>query len=287
MPLCIFSGTRFVNVWNLLVALVRYLLCGMLWAWTALLTSAVVAMPQPSVKPTHAANLVRLAAEDNWPPFSDEQGNGISRDIVRAALASQGYQLETIAMPYARALHETAQGKVDGCWNVTRQQSTAAQYVLPSNALFQAQASFYYRHAGLHYQSVSDIPDGTVVGVILGYEYGDLYEQHKHRFKLVEVSTHAQLIQLLVSGKLEVTIFFDDVLAYYLAKPDFAKVRLVRGHVNHVSDIFVAFSKRNSRSVEYANALDAGLRELKRSGLYDKLMQQLPVPPPAAALDQR
>lgn len=239
-----------------------------------LLATGLAAMPQSSAASATNSKKVRIAAEDNWPPFSDERGQGLSKQLVQAALAASGYQIETIAMPYARALHETAQGDVDGCWNVTRQQSTLDQYLLHQTPLFQARASFYYHDNVQSYRSVADIPDDTVVGVILGYEYGDLYEQHKQRFKLVEVSTHGQLIQLLDAGKLDVAIFFDDVLAYYLRKPEFQQVKLLRGHTNHVSDIFVAFTKNKTRSVELATALDRGLAELKRNGTYQRLLEQ-------------
>jgi hypothetical protein len=77
----------------------------------------VSAVSQDDVAPTDSAMLIRIAAEDNWPPFSDHQGKGLS-------------------------------------------------------------------------------------------------EQHKHRFKRVEVSTHAQLIGLLNTNKLDLAIFFDDVLLY-------------------------------------------------------------------------
>ncbi|HAT42515.1 MAG TPA: amino acid ABC transporter substrate-binding protein [Rheinheimera sp.] len=239
-----------------------------------LLAFGLAAMPQSATSPATNSKKVRIAAEDNWPPFSDERGQGLSKQLVQAALAASGYKIETIAMPYARALHETAQGDVDGCWNVTRQQSTLDQYLLHQTPLFQARASYYYHGKVRPYRSVADIPNNTVVGVILGYEYGDLYEQHKQRFKLVEVSTHGQLIQLLDAGKLDLAIFFDDVLAYYLHQPEFQQVKLLRGHTNHVSDIFVAFTKNQARSVELATALDRGLAELKRSGTYQRLLEQ-------------
>lgn len=242
------------------------LVCGVCVFWSL---SVSAFSPDPSMAPT----VIRIAAEDNWPPFSNEKGQGLSQQLVSAAFASQGFAIETIAMPYARALHETAQGDVDACWNVTRQQSTLETYLLHQTPLFRVQASFYYHQQRLNYRSVQDIPDGTVVGVILGYEYGDLYEQHKQRFKLVQVSTHQQLIQLLASNKLDLAIFFDDVLDYYLQQPELRRVKLLRGQPNHVSDIFVAFDKKNPRSTEYAKALDAGLQHLHHTGAYRQLMQ--------------
>lgn len=217
---------------------------------------------------------VRIAAEDNWPPFSDENGKGLSTQLVSAAFARSGYRIETIAVPYARALHYTAQGKTEACWNVTRQANTERDYLLHQQPLFQAASSFYFHGVAKNYRSVAEIPDGTVVGVILGYEYGDLFEQHKKRFQLVEVSTHPQLIALLQHDKVQLAIFFDDVLAYYLAQPALRQIRLEKGQLNHVSDIYVAFSRVSPRSEVLAQALDAGLKELQRNGDYQRLLRQ-------------
>jgi polar amino acid transport system substrate-binding protein len=219
--------------------------------------------------------LIRIAAEDNWPPFSDHQGLGLSEQLVKAAFATQGYQITTVVVPYARALHSTRQGDTDACWNVTRQRNTEQEFTLHKIPLFTADSSFYYYQKPQPYLSVAQIPDGAVVGVILGYEYGDLYEQHKQRFKLVEVSTHAQLIGLLNTNKLDLAIFFDDVLRYYLQQEGSKANNIQRGKLNYRSEIYLAFSKENPQSSKRATALDAGIAALKKSGVYQQMLLQI------------
>jgi polar amino acid transport system substrate-binding protein len=249
-------------------------LWGKLLLWLVFITPAFVFAAAQLPGAEHNKLPVRIAAEDNWPPFSDEKGKGLSAQLVSAAFARSGYKIETVVVPYARALYYTAKGKTDACWNVTRQANTERDYLLHQQPLFQAPSSFYYHKLAKNYRSVTEIPDGTVVGVILGYEYGDLFEQHKKRFQLVEVSTHPQLISLLQHNKVELAIFFDDVLDYYLAQQAFRQIRLQKGQLNHVSDIYVAFSRATPRSAELANALDAGLTELQRSGDYLRMLKQ-------------
>lgn len=244
------------------------------WLLLVLSTPALAVTPDAvrAAESGHAP--VRIAAEDNWPPFSDEKGKGLSSMLVSAAFAQSGYKIETVVVPYARALYYTAKGKTDACWNVTRQANTERDYVLHQQPLFQAASSFYYHRLAKSYRSVAEIPDGAVVGVILGYEYGDLYEQHKKRFQLVEVSSHPQLIALLQHDKVELAIFFDDVLDYYLAQPAMRQIRLQKGQLNHLSDIYVAFSRATPRSKALAEALDAGLIALQRSGDYQRMLRQ-------------
>jgi polar amino acid transport system substrate-binding protein len=234
--------------------------------------SAVSQDERPSAEPTMP---IRIAAEDNWPPFSDSQGQGLSEQLVKAAFATQGYQITTVVVPYARALHFTSQGTTDACWNVTRQHNTEQEFTLHKIPLFTADSSFYYYRTLQPYDSAAQIPNGTVVGVILGYEYGDVYEQHKHRFQLVQVSTHSQLIGLLNSGKLDMAIFFDDVLGYYLQKKGIKAQHIQRGKLNYRSEIYLAFSKENPQSSKRAAALDAGITELKKSGVYQQLLLRI------------
>ena len=223
--------------------------------------------------------VVSIAAEDNWPPFSDERGRGLSTAIVSAAYKLAGYQIKTIAVPYARALYYTEHNTTNGCWNVTRQRSTKQKFLFHEIPLFKAASSFYYFKTAKSYQSVADIPDKAIVGVILGYEYGDLFEEHKARFQLVEVSNHEQLLALLNDDKLDLAIFFDDVLNYYLERLKRKDLQIVRGNLNYISEIFVAFNRDDLENKARAAALDHGLRLLHENGDYQKLLKQFSISP--------
>lgn len=240
------------------------------FVWVIVLwSSAVHAVPSTSSAPE---KIVTIAAEDNWPPFSDEKGRGLSYTLVQAALRQSGYQLKTVVVPYARALYYTEHNMVDGCWNVTKQQSTSSRFLLHQVPLFRASSSFYYYKKAKTFTSVATIPNRTVVGVILGYEYGDAFEKHKQRFNLVEVSTHEQLVKLLQADKLDVALFFDDVLSFYLKQWQLSDPLIIRGEENFVSELFIAFDKNNEHSQMKADALDQGLRQLQQSGEYQRLM---------------
>lgn len=241
------------------------------FAWMLLGAPAAWSVPATAVSPD---KIITIAAEDNWPPFSDEKGRGLSYTLVQAALRQSGYQLKTVVVPYARALYYTEHNMVDGCWNVTKQQSTKSRFLLHQVPLFRASSSFYYYKTAKSFSSVATIPNRTVVGVILGYEYGDEFEQHKKRFHLVEVSTHEQLVKLLQADKLDVALFFDDVLSFYLKQWQLSDPLIIRGEENFVSELFIAFDKNNQQSQQKADALDQGLLQLQQSGQYQRLMDE-------------
>jgi polar amino acid transport system substrate-binding protein len=219
------------------------------------------------------ADTVMIAAEDAWPPFSDEQGMGLSYELANAAFATQGLTLQTQSVPYARALNLAMSGEVDACWNVTRQTSTEAVFLFGNEPLFRTSASFYYKRGKeKNYRSSADIPDGTRIAVINGYEYGEIFENNRARFQLVEVSKQKQMMALLQNERADMAIFFDLVFDFTILSSPYQSGQFSRGEINHVSDIFIAFNRDNPRSAELAQALDNGLKVLHNDGRYDEIM---------------
>lgn len=222
--------------------------------------------------PVRAGSL-NIAAEDAWPPLSDDQGMGYSRDLAVAAFQTAGITLNVQTVPYARALSMTQSGETDACWNVTRQPSTEAHFLFGEEPLFRVSASYYFK-AGKqqNFQGPADIPDGTRVAVINGYEYGAEFEKHRSRLRLVEVSKQKQMLSLLANERVDVAIFFDRVFDYTMAHSHFDPELFARGNINHISDIYIAFNPQNPQAPVYAKALDEGLRILKKNGEYDRIM---------------
>lgn len=201
-----------------------------------------------------------LAAEDSWPPFSRSDGEGISQQIIKKACATAGINVEFIVVPYARALQMVKANEVDGAFNVTKQQSTLSEFKFGQEPLLQAPASFYYpSHSQLNFKSISDVPNNTVIALILGYEYGELYEANRQRFKEIRVSNQTQIINLLLRNRVDMAIMFDDVAEYYLSQMQLANDSIKKGNLNHVSDIYVAFN-RSPELQSVIDKLDTGLR---------------------------
>ena len=86
---------------------------------------------------------IKLAAENSWPPFSNETGEGISKDIIQRAFYHVGVEVEFIVVPYARALRMAQLGKVDGAFNVTKQKSTTDKFAFGKVPILQVKASFF------------------------------------------------------------------------------------------------------------------------------------------------
>lgn len=214
-----------------------------------------------------ASQIVLLAVEDSWPPYATHDGTGISRTIVESAFEKVGFQVEFIVVPYARALKMAEKGEVDGVFNVTRQASTEQRFYFGKYPILQAKASFYYAPNYHHeYQSIAQHPSKLNFALIIGYEYGNQFEALKSKFNEVRVNNQEQIIRLLMSGRVEAAIMFDEVAAYTLKEMKLERNVIQKGAVNHVSDIYVAFSKSAKRKgvKGMMQALDRGLEAIKK-----------------------
>ncbi|KXI30327.1 transporter substrate-binding domain-containing protein [Paraglaciecola hydrolytica] len=211
----------------------------------------------------HAKNKIVLAAEDSWPPFSRSDGEGISQQTILQAYQLVGVEVEFVVVPYARALHMAKMGEADGAFNVTKQQSTIAQFSFGEEPLLQAKASFYYPSTShLDFTSINEAPDSLVIALILGYEYGESYEMNRSRFKEIRVSNQIQIINLMLKNRVDMAIMFDDVAEFYLSKMQVPTTILKKGQVNHISDIYVAFN--NKPEIQpLIDKLDLGLRLMR------------------------
>lgn len=215
---------------------------------------------------THSAlaEVVKLAAEDSWPPFAKPDGSGISKAIIEKAYSYTGTKVEFVTVPYARALLMAEQGKVHGAFNVAKQASTESSYAFGEYPLLQVSASFYYPpNSELDYSELSDIPDNTSVATIIGYEYGNQYEAHKGRFLESKVSSQRQIIKMLMIGRIDMAIMYDDVAAYTLDEMGIDKSDIIRGKLSHTSDIYIAFNKELANS-EVISKLDIGLKAIEQ-----------------------
>jgi polar amino acid transport system substrate-binding protein len=217
----------------------------------------------------------KLAVENSWPPYATINGSGYSVDIVKQAYKLVGEEIEFIVVPYSRALNMTLSDKVIGCFNVTKQADNADVYYFGLTPILKADSSFYLiRNSKKSYKKLSELPDGFKIGLIIDYEYGDMYETHKSRFKESRVSSQKQIIQMLELGRIDGAIMFDKVAKYTLMKMK-KNINLInKNFLVHTSDIYVAFNKSNPKSRALAKLLDKGLALLKRNGDYKKIFSQ-------------
>ena len=207
---------------------------------------------------------VKLAVENSWPPYADNSGNGISKKIIQEAYNAVGINVSFVVVPYARALKMAEHGIVGGAFNVTKQESTVAKFNFHNTPLLKSTASFYYpKSSTLDFLDIKDVAEQTSIALIIDYEYGEQYEALKYRYNEVRVSTQHQIIELLKTGRIDMAIMFDEVAKFTLEELNLPMNTIRKGHVNHVSDIYVAFTQKRDVS-EKISLLDSGLQKARQ-----------------------
>lgn len=217
---------------------------------------------------------ILLGAENSWPPYSDENGQGISTSLIEAAFAKVGITPSFKVLPYSRVLHDLKSGKIDGGYNVARQSTTIDKYVFGKEPLLLAKTYWYFipnKHPQI--KSIEDAPDQFKIGTILDYEYGDIYEVQRNRFKEFQLSKQSQIIRMLQQGRLDAGLMSEREAEFALKEMKLPINTLEKRFINHVDEIYLVFSLKHERSTWLAEQFDKGLIALKESGEYERLAE--------------
>jgi len=216
-----------------------------------------------------------IAAEDSVPPFSDKNGQGISINIINAVFKQSPYKVKYISVPYARALKMLTLGQVDGAFHVTKDVNNKDVFLFGIEPLLTLNSHFFYStNSTINYSSLKEIPDGTSVAVMLGFEYGNDYLKHKDRFKIIQVNSQKQIIKLLLANRITMGIMYKSIALQKLTEMSLAKESIRQGHFNSSSDSFLVFNKNDQTSVGLVNYFDLELKRLKQSGEYQQILSQ-------------
>jgi len=217
------------------------------------------------------AKTIKLAAEDNWAPYAESSGSGLSHSLINSAFSRVGIKVDSIVVPYARAVVMAKKGIVDGVFNLIKQASTQDQFIFGKQALFSATASFYQNNQSpLDVESKWQLPQNTKVGIIDGYEYGDELSELPN-IQIIKLSNHHQLINLLLLNRIDTAIMYDLVAEQYIDQMRVAS-EIGSTFINHTGQVYLAFSKENPESEYLAQMLDTGLTALKNDGSYQQIM---------------
>lgn len=248
-------------------------------AWIcAWLLSNLLAMPMFAENlakhtPPDTSISIRLGAEDSWPPYSDEHGQGISTELIKAAFAKSGVIPNIQTLPYARVLHDLSSGKIDGGYNVTLQSTTKNKFLFGKVPLLTVESYWFFRSGTFtQIKRIEDIPATFRVGIIRDYEYGDIYEQHRQRFTEIQLTQQSQIIRMLRQGRIDAAVMFDREAEFALQKIGLDKSALDKRFINHRGDVYLAFSHKSPRALWLSQELDKGLLMLKESGEYDRIL---------------
>ncbi|MDH2433478.1 transporter substrate-binding domain-containing protein [Pokkaliibacter sp. MBI-7] len=215
-------------------------------------------------------------AGDPWPPYLDDkrQDQGIATQIAREALALEGYQVEMIFVPWARALEGTRSGMfdmiIDAWWDSDRSRDFMfSRPYLDSSVKFLKRKSDPFSYQGI--ESLS----GKNIALIRGYAYNDVFLRNTN-YNRLEVRAFAQGINMLLEGRIDLMPENETVARYYLLQNNPHALQQLTFSDNPLSQnlLYAMAGYANPRHAELIEAFNRGLMKLVQNGRYDALLRE-------------
>ncbi|GJN52357.1 substrate-binding periplasmic protein [Pseudomonas tohonis] len=218
------------------------------------------------------AERVTLAAEDDWAPYSviGQDGSspeGFAVDLVRAAFATQGVEVDFLTVPFSRCLFYAQGTRAVGCFDVTITEANREQYIWHPTPLFEEGLAIFGRaddpHTGMGAKDLA----GKLVGITNGYTYPTSFMEDP-AIRRHSANSDSQLLQMLVAGRLDY-ILLNTMPGYMRIEQDphlRGKVKLTG--VLQTDGFWVAFSKAHPDGARMARLFEKGLQALHKNGRY-------------------
>lgn len=212
-----------------------------------------------------------IAVEDDAAPWSQRDGTGFANDVVRAAFNATGVEVELSVVPYARCKDMAVKGKSAACLSMSWLPEFAGKIVFAEEPLFLCYADYF---AGskrpLHATQEDELPRGTVVGIVSGYEYPpSVYALKEKGIVVFEESESEELnLKKLSKGRIDAAL-----VNYNETKP--AELLLARAGVagqvkqafrSGVLRSFIGFSTKHPQGMKALEKFNEGHRIIVSNG---------------------
>ncbi|QTN26938.1 transporter substrate-binding domain-containing protein [Rhodoferax sp. AJA081-3] len=222
-----------------------------------------------------ASERIRIGAEDDWSPYSSSvkgKPQGFAVDLVRAAWAAAGVEVELVPLPYARCMKEVDRGDLAGCFNTLRDPVQESRYRWHQQALFQARIGIYGRVTPGVVPKPLGLEGlrGKRIGTTHGYDYGAAFDGDPTMLR-DEAPSDLSSLRKLVAGRVDYALVFDRV-ANAIAKshPDLGKGFALHG-VLVAPQLYLSFSPKYPDIDRMVSLFDQGLAKVRKSGEYARI----------------
>lgn len=235
-----------------------------------------------------AADVVRIASDDSYPPYSYVQDGvavGIYPKILRAIFADlPQYRLQILPMPWKRALQQTELGEFLGILAPYRRQSRP--WMAYSEPLYQERLGLFCRNEVVAKMTGKPFPEGYAglrfannAGFKVG---GDAFDAMAAQGKIVveEVSSTELNLRKLASGKVDCYINDRDVILWEWARVTAVDTNLKTtfAEIGELSreDAYLGLTTANTFpfQADFVMQFNRRLLQLKASGELDRIVRE-------------
>lgn len=233
----------------------------------ALLLALLLGLPLVAAAEEFAP--LRVAVDNNWPPFrmSDAQGQlrGLDFDLLDELSRRTGLRFEIQVVPWARTLAAMRNGQVQMMTGLARtaERETFIDYLQPS--YYSCSPRFYgppqRAEAITEYAQLR----GPRIGYVLESAYFQAFDSDSELTK-VGVKNEQQLLQMQLRGRVDLLVGTDCQLDYQLRDPALgSRVVKLAYRPDSTTELFIGFSRQDARPRE-EELIGTALRQLLDEG---------------------
>lgn len=262
-------------------------LAGRPWLWAVLLLGLAApaacrlasrpAPPSTTVQPAAsprsdaAAEALPVAVEDDAAPWSNADGSGFANDLVRAVFAEAQLPVRLTVAPYARCKQLALDGETAACFSMSPAPELEGRIALADKPLFTCNADFFQAtERALKATKPGDLPRGTRLGVVIGYEYpAELKSLEAAGVVVLEEAASEEInLRKLAEGRLDAALINHNAVK---SASEMVKRAGVAGKVERAFPCgelksFIGFSLRHPRGPEALAAFNAAFARLQANG---------------------
>jgi ABC-type amino acid transport substrate-binding protein len=247
--------------------------------YTSILAACFLLANTVNVRPQK--KILLIAAEDDAAPWSRADGTGYANDVVTAAFKAAGVDVSLRVMPYARCKRMVTNGDIAGCLSMSPAAEFKGVIEMSAHPLFTCYAGYFYRVDSFSkIKREQDIPRGTVIGTVIGYEYPPSFEALKRSGAIVVEEAPSEDLNLrkLAAGRIDLALLtYNEVKTpNWLIEKAGVEGKVKVGFPSGVLHSYIGFSTKNPEGATALAQFNKGhhqitvngtLRSLKRTWL--------------------
>ena len=198
---------------------------------------------------------------------------GIAWDIVRESYHSQGYTIKLHVYPWARALKQMKQGKVDGLFPTTKTEARSKYFYFSKNATNSYSTCFYTKaKTEFKFLGISSLK-GKKVGVIRDFSYGNKFDTYKKNLKLSPSGGDRESFLMLEKNRIDVYVGYDIVADYFLKNTN-QLAKFKRHAPIDFNYEFLSTNLDNPAKIQKVKDFDKGIEAIKKNGAFKKILEK-------------
>tara|TARA_R110001592_G_scaffold10098_2_gene52602 strand:- start:11082 stop:11870 length:789 start_codon:yes stop_codon:yes gene_type:complete len=223
-----------------------------------------------------ATELITLSAgADPWPPYIDESLplGGVSVQIADAAFSTQGYTVKNQILPWARAMEEVKQARVDLILDAWWSQKRSEHYIY-SRPYINGPLKFIKRKGDdFQFTDLSSL-NGKSLALVRNYAYNDELLRSKN-YTRYEVNNFIQGVQMLSLKRVDLILENELVARTRIAQERPELLMELEFTDNPISDnyVFLMASYKHPKHQEIIGAFNKGLDVILKNGTYHQILR--------------